>query len=377
MTYEGFRWAYFDHLTTAFAYRYCTAAHPCYSQRMSDYERAGENIVKHANGTYYLRAKVLGKVVKKSLKTKELRIAKIKRDDLLGKERSAATARKPGLVRTIRDALAILRGELVDRPHVRPRTREFSEDVIRIMTDSLPLDAHGRTWSKPEASAWWSKIAKKYSPSVANKVLSAGKKLAGILIREGLRHDDPTADLRRMPSRKILRKVPSREQMGQIIAHIRTKQKRECMQSSRLVAFMAFSGTRKGEASRFELKHAGEDMLAIGEDGDTKSGKFRLVPISEPLRAILDDLSEEGGTGPVFTLASPRRALKTACKAVGCDPMRIHDLRHFFATWCIQSGIDIPTVAKWLGHSDGGALAMRTYGHVRDDHGLEAVKKLA
>jgi hypothetical protein len=30
--------------------------------------------------------------------------------------------------------------------------------------------------------------------------------------------------------------------------------------------------------------------------------------------------------------------------------------------------VDIPTVSRWLGHSDGGALAMRTYGHLRQEH---------
>ena len=44
--------------------------------------------------------------------------------------------------------------------------------------------------------------------------------------------------------------------------------------------------------------------------------------------------------------------------------------RHFFATTCIESGVDIPTISRWLGHKDGGALAMRTYGHLRDEHSL-------
>ncbi|MFM1737808.1 tyrosine-type recombinase/integrase [Akkermansia muciniphila] len=56
--------------------------------------------------------------------------------------------------------------------------------------------------------------------------------------------------------------------------------------------------------------------------------------------------------------------------------VRIHDLRHFFATSCIEAGIDIPTVAKWLGHRDGGALAMKVYGHLRDEHSKEAARKL-
>jgi len=42
-------------------------------------------------------------------------------------------------------------------------------------------------------------------------------------------------------------------------------------------------------------------------------------------------------------------------------PMR-HGFRHLFATRCIESGVDIPTVSRWLGHQDGGALCMKTYG---------------
>jgi hypothetical protein len=39
-----------------------------------------------------------------------------------------------------------------------------------------------------------------------------------------------------------------------------------------------------------------------------------------------------------------------------------HDFRHFFATTCIESGVDISTVSRWFGHKDGGALAMKRYG---------------
>jgi integrase len=52
-------------------------------------------------------------------------------------------------------------------------------------------------------------------------------------------------------------------------------------------------------------------------------------------------------------------------------------LRHLFATRCIESGVDIPTVSRWLGHKDGGALAMKTYGHLRDEHSQAMAAKVA
>jgi len=54
-----------------------------------------------------------------------------------------------------------------------------------------------------------------------------------------------------------------------------------------------------------------------------------------------------------------------------------HDLRHLFATRCIESGVDIRTVSRWLGHQDGGALCMRTYGHLRDEHSQVQALKVA
>jgi len=51
-----------------------------------------------------------------------------------------------------------------------------------------------------------------------------------------------------------------------------------------------------------------------------------------------------------------------------------HEFRHFFATTCIEAGVDIPTVARWLGHKDGGVLAMRVYGHLRQEHSFRQIK---
>jgi integrase len=70
------------------------------------------------------------------------------------------------------------------------------------------------------------------------------------------------------------------------------------------------------------------------------------------------------------------KALENACKKVGAKRLTHHDLRHLFATRCIEAGVDIPTVSRWLGHKDGGALAMKTYGHLRDEHSQAMAAKV-
>jgi len=38
--------------------------------------------------------------------------------------------------------------------------------------------------------------------------------------------------------------------------------------------------------------------------------------------------------------------------------------------------VDIPTVSRWLGHKDGGALAMKTYGHLRREHSIAQAQRV-
>jgi site-specific recombinase XerD len=61
-------------------------------------------------------------------------------------------------------------------------------------------------------------------------------------------------------------------------------------------------------------------------------------------------------------------------KEVGMARITHRGLRQLFATRCIESGVDVPTVNWWLGHKDGGTLAMKVYGHLRDGHSNEMVK---
>jgi integrase len=75
-------------------------------------------------------------------------------------------------------------------------------------------------------------------------------------------------------------------------------------------------------------------------------------------------------TEKVFRVRESQKAIDHACRKLGLRRITHHDLRHLFATTCIESGTDIRTLASWLGHRDGGALALKTYGHLRNEHSV-------
>jgi integrase len=78
----------------------------------------------------------------------------------------------------------------------------------------------------------------------------------------------------------------------------------------------------------------------------------------------------------VSSIDSAKTALRKACKRLSLPQFSHHDFRHMFATTCIEAGVDIPTVSRWLGHKDGGALAMKVYGHLRADHSAAQIRKV-
>ena len=78
-----------------------------------------------------------------------------------------------------------------------------------------------------------------------------------------------------------------------------------------------------------------------------------------------------------FLIGAVRQHPDTPRQAVGIDTLTHHDLRHFVATRCIESGVDIPTASPWLGHSDGGALAMKPYGHLSQDQSQTQAGKVS
>jgi len=88
------------------------------------------------------------------------------------------------------------------------------------------------------------------------------------------------------------------------------------------------------------------------------------------MRQLLERLKKSNPqpTDPICSIGECEKSLARACKLVGIPKLTHHDLRHLFASVCIESEIDIPTISRWLGHSDGGALAMKVYGHLRDKH---------
>src|SRR5436305_10759778 len=102
-----------------------------------------------------------------------------------------------------------------------------------------------------------------------------------------------------------------------------------------------------------------------------------MIPDARALfQRMRDERADESPNDKVFRVNEAQNAINSAVRKLSLPRITHHDLRHLFATIGIEAGVDIPTVSRWLGHKDGGALAMKTYGHLPREHSLAQAQRV-
>jgi integrase len=142
--------------------------------------------------------------------------------------------------------------------------------------------------------------------------------------------------------------------------------------------FLCYTGLRKSEATNLKWGDVKKDQIVVR--GTKSNASNRVLPIWKKLEQILDQikgsrLSTEKNEN-VLKCKRIDKQLGRACKYLKIPYLRHHDLRHYFATKSIQAGVDIPTVAKWLGHADGGVMVMKVYTNIMNQHSIDQANKL-
>ena len=102
-----------------------------------------------------------------------------------------------------------------------------------------------------------------------------------------------------------------------------------------------------------------------------------LLQRAGPELLARDEFSAKGGgasarSNSYLTLGQARHTFQKATAAVeGYDGVRLHDLRHTFASLAISEGANVTVVQKLLGHKSA-VLTLDRYGHLFPDD-LDAV----
>src|ERR1700676_2765439 len=176
-------------------------------------------------------------------------------------------------------------------------------------------------------------------------------------IATGARFNNPAAGLSRMKVRQKQLELPSRDEFLRFVNEIRTAGARQSKDCANLVRFLAYSGLRIGEAKYVTWADVNFVRRQLHVRGDpetaTKNGETRFVPMIPELDQMLTELRAgrvaESPTATIMRVFECQNSMTHAAAKIGMKRITHHDLRHLFATICIERGVDIPTVSRWLG----------------------------
>ena len=348
------------------------------------------NLVRNAvSGIYYARVRVSGKLIWKTLKSDRMSVAKLRLGDFLKEQNSRAESSQA----TVRgkmifgDALATYQQQLQNAQHLKPNAKLYRQKTIKALLKSWPSlnDTDVRKISVGDCQDWASRFAHAYSSTVFNNTVGTLRQVIEVAIKAGARYGNPADEIKKVRVRQKILKLPEHHEFPALVEAVRKSGGRFSRPSGDLIEFFAYSGVRKSEAARVLGSDCDFTNGKITVKGDpetgTKNWEVRIIPMIPDMRRLLERLHSEKdeqqwSNQPVMTVRECQKSIDAACKKLGITRFTHHDLRHLFATRCIESGVDVPTVSRWLGHKDGGALAMKTYGHLRDQHSTDMAQKV-
>jgi len=347
------------------------------------------NLIRYKpSGKYFARLRVAGKLIVKSLKTNRLAFAKLRLTDLEKSEREAAEsgASTSNGRMTFGDCVKIFKEQTEDSNLLKPSTKHYRMEILGSIVKSWPgmklRDV--RQFSPADCNSWAAKFSNQYSATRYNGAIGVLRAIFEIAIQAGALYRNPAAVIKRARVRPPHLALPDTEQFERFVKEIGSANGRDSKKCAEMVSFLAYGGFRVSEARNVtwgDCDFAKGEITVRGDaETGTKNWSVRRVPMIPEMRELLERLRakrmNESPALPVLLVKECILAMRRAAKAVGIPPITHHHLRHLFATRCIESGVDIPTVSRWLGHRDGGALAMRVYGHLREQHSVAMAQKV-
>lgn len=226
------------------------------------------------------------------------------------------------------------------------------------------------------------------SPATVQRIVHLLSASLAAAVDAELLDANPAARLRLRQGQQASERYLSREEYAAITEHM---DERDAVVAHLLVG----TGLRWGEAAGLHRHRLDTDrgVLRVVETWDTSAGQVKAYPKGRRIRQVpvprwvLDALPDPGPgrscgeQHAVGTCRSPlvltaprggaldvdnwrRRAWEPAVRAADVDHVRVHDLRHTYASWLIQDGITLEEVGRLLGHVS--PLTTRRYAHLAD-----------
>jgi integrase len=276
-------------------------------------------------------------------------------------------------------------GELIDRfaTDYLPKKRETTRREYSAILEKIVRPELGRTKLADIRHTDIDRLHRKISeraPYRANRVVAVLSKLMSFAVKPlEWRDDNPAKGIERNPEERRYRYLTG-DELRRLSEALAAHPSQNAVNAVRL---LLLTGARRGEVlsatwDQFDL----DAGVWTKPSAHTKQKQEHRVPISAPARQLLVEMktaAEERarekkhelspylfpariGDGPMVEI---KTAWATLCKAAKLNGVRLHDIRHTYASVLASAGLSLPVIGALLGHTQPGTTAR--YAHLFDD----------
>lgn len=256
-------------------------------------------------------------------------------------------------------------------PKLKERTREEYERLFKLhivpKLGKVPLDELTRA----QVVRFHSGLSN--TPAAANFALAVLSKMMSWAEQTGRRPEqsNPCRGIEKFRARKLERYLSSDElvRLGEALSDAE-KDNAESPYAIAAIRLLLLTGARRNEILTLRWKDIDFERQVLRLP-DSKTGE-KVIKLGPPSLAILASLDRVQGNPYVIIggkegqhlvgLQSPWERVRAKA---GLEDLRLHDLRHSFASFAVAAGASLPMIGKLLGHTQPQTTAR--YAHLADD----------
>ena len=217
------------------------------------------------------------------------------------------------------------------------------------------------------------------APATADHYLKLIRHGLNLAVDWGLIASNPAAKVKQFNEDNQIERYLSDDELRRLMRVLRDYENRPM---ACIVLWLLATGARAGEARAASWEDIDYDhRVWVIQSQTSKSKRRRSVPLNDIALSVLDELKASGrNSGPLFVgKRGPYKYLgknwARICEAADLQGLRMHDLRHSYASMLVNAGHSLYEVQQALGHSDP-KVTMR-YSHLTTETRQKAADSAA
>jgi len=267
-------------------------------------------------------------------------------------------------------------------PHIRLRKRSWQVDERIFQRHLSPIFGHRRITdlNREEIELWLHDLTVQgLAPATCNRILAVFKSVCSLAVSHGLlsMSNNPCLGVYPMKTMSYRERYLSAPEARKLVRELERSTRLEAM----ALRLLLLTGARKSEIlqARWENVRLDQHLLTVPL---SKSGRPRYIFLSKEATDVVQALPKQPGNPWLFPSKHPGKHLSDLYwfwdrirQKLGLADVRVHDLRHTFASFLVNSGHSLYEVQKLLGHSDPRTTAR--YAHLSENSLLAAAQAVS